>query len=168
MTLATSQNLISMGLFHDHVPAFHHGDHCHRCVSAPQGKTHSDHSQVTEAKGHSLNHTSFHRQDANNPQRSCCDQREPGGRAALALPIFLLDSTSHTLNLPRLQSVRKRCLQTSLRSDRGPLTLTSCWGKGPREFSGTLMGGMTQSRFCLLSPLELWCWGHGSSVSFGG
>lgn len=49
-----------------------------------------------------------------------------------------------------------------------PLTLTSCCGKGPREFSGTLMGGMTQSRFCRLSPLELWCCGHGSSVSFGG
>lgn len=40
------------------------------------------------------------------------------------------------------------------------LTLTSMWGKGPREFSGTLMGGMTQSLFCRLSPLEeepLWC-----------
>ena len=49
-----------------------------------------------------------------------------------------------------------------------PLTLTSCCGKGPREFSGTLMGGMTQSRFCRLSPLELWRCGHGSSVSFGG
>lgn len=33
------------------------------------------------------------------------------------------------------------------------LTLTSTWGKGPLEFSGTLMGGMTQSLFCLLSPL---------------
>lgn len=47
------------------------------------------------------------------------------------------------------------------------LTLTSCWGKGPREFSGTLMGGMTQSRFCRLSPRASWCWGHGSSVSLG-
>lgn len=40
------------------------------------------------------------------------------------------------------------------------LTLTSMWGKGPLEFSGTLMGGMTQSLFCRLSPLAedpLWC-----------
>lgn len=40
------------------------------------------------------------------------------------------------------------------------LTLTSIWGKGPREFSGTLIGGMTQSLFCRLSPLAeelLWC-----------
>lgn len=48
------------------------------------------------------------------------------------------------------------------------LTLTSCCGKGPREFSGTLMGGMTQSRFCRLSPWALWCWGHGNGVSLGG
>lgn len=33
------------------------------------------------------------------------------------------------------------------------LTLTSMCGKGPREFSGTLMGGMTQSLFCRLKPL---------------
>lgn len=40
------------------------------------------------------------------------------------------------------------------------LTLTSMCGKGPLEFSGTLIGGMTQSRFCLLNPLAadpLWC-----------
>lgn len=35
------------------------------------------------------------------------------------------------------------------------LTLTSIWGKGPREFSATLMGGITQSLFCLRRPLEL-------------
>ena len=45
------------------------------------------------------------------------------------------------------------------------LTRTSCCGKGPREFSGTLMGGMTQSRFCLRSPLACGRWGHGRSVS---
>lgn len=45
------------------------------------------------------------------------------------------------------------------------LTRTSCCGKGPREFSGTLMGGMTQSRFCRRSPLALWCCRHGSRVS---
>lgn len=28
-------------------------------------------------------------------------------------------------------------------------TLTSSWGKGPLEFSGKLIGGITQSRFCL-------------------
>lgn len=45
------------------------------------------------------------------------------------------------------------------------LTRTSCWGKGPLEFSGTLMGGMTQSRFCLRRPFALWCWRQGSRVS---
>lgn len=35
------------------------------------------------------------------------------------------------------------------------LTLTSIWGNGPREFSATLMGGITQSLFCLRRPLEL-------------
>jgi len=34
------------------------------------------------------------------------------------------------------------------------LTLTSMWGKGPLEFSGTLMGGITQSLFWRRSPLE--------------
>lgn len=47
-----------------------------------------------------------------------------------------------------------------LRRSEALLTLTSMCGKGPLEFSGTLIGGMTQSRFCLLSPLAadpLWC-----------
>lgn len=35
------------------------------------------------------------------------------------------------------------------------LTLTSIWGNGPREFSATLIGGITQSLFCLRRPLEL-------------
>lgn len=34
------------------------------------------------------------------------------------------------------------------------LTLTSIWGNGPLEFSGTLIGGMTQSLFCRRSPLD--------------
>lgn len=33
------------------------------------------------------------------------------------------------------------------------LTLTSMCGKGPLEFSGTLIGGMTQSLFCRLRAL---------------
>lgn len=53
------------------------------------------------------------------------------------------------------------------RSTPEGLTRTSCWGKGPREFSGTLMGGMTQSRFCRRSPPVLWSWGQGSSMSRG-
>lgn len=47
---------------------------------------------------------------------------------------------------------RKLCTH-SLRGSEASLTLTSMCGKGPLEFSGTLIGGMTQSRFCLLSPL---------------
>lgn len=49
------------------------------------------------------------------------------------------------------------------------LTLTSIWGKGPLEFSGTLMGGMTQSLFCRLSPLAeepLWCL-RGNLITLG-
>lgn len=45
------------------------------------------------------------------------------------------------------------------------LTRTSCCGKGPLEFSGTLIGGMTQSLFCLRRPFALWCWRQGSRVS---
>lgn len=56
---------------------------------------------------------------------------------------------------------------TSINYSAVPLTLTSCWGKGPLEFSGTLIGGMTQSRFCRLSPWEFWWWRQGSRVSLG-
>lgn len=126
-------------------------------VQVPHGEKHrqSDHGQ----ESHTLPQTG--QWYMNKPQSTCCNWSGPVGLEEEHPPrvfgsvncLFLYSTVSHT----RISPGWKRHLHASLKNNQGPLTLTSCWGKGPREFSGTLMGGMTQSRFCLLSPPELWC-----------
>lgn len=85
----------------------------------------------------------------------------PGGPRCVSAPLNItaagLTPANHQTD-PSSLSPPPRSPTTAHEAPPPPdlsLTLTSICGKGPREFSATLMGGITQSLFCLRRPLEL-------------
>lgn len=78
------------------------------------------------------------------------------GYANVFLFCITVDSTPPISVSREVPSRNSSCkFRTNQWSSKLSLTLTSIWGNGPREFSATLIGGITQSLFCLRRPLEL-------------